>query len=890
MLNHLLSLRILFCCLPLVVSCIKKSPELTGRKTEAVKWLHENPPELASTAYPMDSKPVLIQNARIMTATGITYENAHLLMQDGRIHKISVDKITPPTDTQIINGTGLTLTPGLIDAHSHMGVYPSPTLDAHNDGNEMSRPVTADVWAEHAFWPQDPDLWRAMAGGVTTIQVLPGSGNLVGGRTMTLKLIPNVSPREMRFYDAPQGLKMACGENPKRTYKSKGLMTRMGNMAHYRKAYQEAIEYGRELEEAKKNKKPFKIPTRNFISETLLKVLKGEILLHFHCYRADDISNILDLADEFGFQIRAIHHGLEAYKLAQRLNQKNVAVATWTDWWGFKAEAYDGIPYNIALLHQSGVKAILHSDSPQDVRFLNIEAGKALSRARDLGIEISEEEALSWITLNAAWSLGLDDRIGSLEAGKMADVVAWDGHPFSAYSKAQMVFINGEKILDRKDKKRPRSDFEVGYNDMAFYDGRDFTPAPLVNSLTFPELQPAKGEDVEKLSTFYLKNSKAFIKGQWMNPAHIYVREGVVISVSKDANFPENVPVIDGRFQFVTPGLIDSVSTLGLYEIELDSQAQDLSGNANAMTPAFRAADALNSQTVRVPIFRAQGVTTTISNNSLGLVGGQAVAFDLVKSNAVVQESSALFSTLQKSKWNKKKNRSQMWTELRQLLQDSWLYQQKTQAYQNGQTRPLLLDELHLQALTPFLKGKKPWVFEVQRVDDIRNLLQLKKYALSLGFNIQFVIQGGAEAWLVADQLRENNIPVMMTPTHQTPKTFDQTKARFDSPAYLASKGVRVLITDVGNLGAPRLRQEAAMAVRYGLSHSEAIRAITSYPAQIFGLDPRGQIQVGEPAHFVLWSGDPLQPTSRAERIWIRGQEQDLKTRHLELGRKYFAH
>ncbi len=889
MVNHLAS-HILMCCLLILVSCIKKSAEVSSIKTQAVKWVHENPPELVSTPYPMDSKPVLIQDARIMTATGVTYEKAHLLMQDGRIHKISVEKITPPSETQIIDGTGLTLTPGLIDVHSHMGVYPSPALDAHNDGNEMSRPVTADVWAEHAFWPQDPDLWRAMAGGVTTIQVLPGSGNLVGGRTMTLKLIPNVSPREMRFYEAPQGLKMACGENPKLAYKKKGLMTRMGNMAHYRKAYQEAIEYGRELEEAQKNKKTLKIPKRNFVSETLLKVLKGEILLHFHCYRADDISNILDLADEFGFQIRAIHHGLEAYKVAPRLHQKNVAVATWTDWWGFKAEAYDGIPYNMALLHQAGVKAVLHSDSPQDVRFLNIEAGKALSRARDLGIEISEEEALSWITLNAAWSLGLDDRIGSLEAGKMADVVAWDGHPFSAYSKAQMVFINGKKILDRKDKVRPRSDFEVGYNDMAFYDGRDFTPAPLVDSLTFPELQTSNDKEVEKLSTFYLKNSKAFINGQWMNPAHIHVKKGVVVSVSKEANFPENVPVIDGRLHFVTPGFIDSISTLGLFEIELDTLAQDLRGDANLMTPAFRAADALNSQSIRVPIWRRQGVTTTISNNSLGLVGGQGVAFDLVESNAVVKESAALFSSLQKSRWGQKNNRSQMWSQLRQLLQDSRLYQQKKQAYQNGQTRPLLLDELHMQALTPFLRGQKPWVFEVQRVDDIRNLLQLKKYAFSLGFNIQFVIQGGAEAWLAADDLKRENIPVMMTPTHQTPQTFDQTKARFDSPAYLASKGVQVIITDHGDLGAPRLRQEAAMAVKYGLPHNEAIKAITSHPAQVFGFKQQGQIQVGQPAHFVLWSGDPLEPTSRAERVWIGGEEQDLKTRHLELGRKYLAH
>ncbi len=273
-----------------------------------------------------------------------------------------------------------------------MGVYPNPGLSAHNDGNEASRPVTSDVWAEHGFWPQDPSIWRALAGGTTTIQVLAGSANLIGGRSFTVKLIPEVSPREMRFAGAPKGLKMACGENPKRVYEDKGLQTRMGNVAGYRKAFQEALEYMREWEDFKKEKSG-KLPKRNFVSETLAKVIRGEILLHFHCYRADDISNILDVAEEFGFKIRAVHHGLEAYKLAERLNKENVATATWADWWGFKAEAFDGIPYNAAILHSYGATPIIHSDSSVDIRFLNLEAGKALSFGRSLGIEITEDEA-----------------------------------------------------------------------------------------------------------------------------------------------------------------------------------------------------------------------------------------------------------------------------------------------------------------------------------------------------------------------------------------------------------------------------------------------------------------------------------------------------------------
>jgi imidazolonepropionase-like amidohydrolase len=868
-------------------SCQKQRSSLSqGSSTSQL--LNKNPLELDAIPYAMDSPPILIENARIMTVTGPTLERANLLMQSGRIKKISTDKIKVKDNTQIIDGTGMTLTPGLIDVHSHMGIFPSPHVDAHADGNEMSRPVTADVWAEHGFWPQDPDLWRALAGGVTTIQVLPGSGNLIGGRTMTLKLIPRVSPREMRFHGAPFGLKMACGENPKRTYRDKGIMTRMGNMAQSRKAYQEALEYMRDWEEANKMKGG-KLPKRNFVSETLAQVLKGDILVHFHCYRADDISNILDLAEEFHFSIRTIHHGLEAYKVAPRLGQKAMSVATWADWWGFKAEAYDGIPYNIALLHQAGVKPIVHSDSPSEVRFLNLEAGKALAFARELGMSVSEEQALSWVTTNAAWALGVDDRVGSLDAGKMADVVMWDGHPFSTYTQAQMVFINGKVVFDRKQQLRPRSDFEVGYNDMAFHDGREFRQKPQRNQ-TILWSDPLASEPPSPLKTFYLKNVSAFIDGKWLTPAFIHVRNGVVVAIHKEGQFPKDTPVIDGRNQYLTPGLIDSYSKLGLFEIPMDSSAQDIWGDSTAITPGYLAADALNRQSIRLPIHRRQGITTTISNNSNGLVGGQGVAFDLDPSQPILNTSMALWGSLTKDGHHRRgrRNRSAVWSDLKQLLNDINLYQRNPKAYEQGNLRPLMIGEPHLQALVPYLYGRQPWVMHLNRSEDIQNLIDLKIFSNKLGFQIQFVILEGAEAWLKAQELKQHRIPVMLAPSQQTPNSMDKTMARFDQAAYLRQAGVTVIIVDLGELGAPRLRQEAGFAVKYGLSHEEAIRAITETPAKLFGLKGRGAIQVGQPAHMVLWSSDPLEVTSQAVRIWIGGKEQSLDTRQKSLAEKYF--
>ena len=374
----------------------------------------------------------------------------------------------------MIDADGRWITPGLIDVHSHLGVYPSPGAKAHSDGNEKTKPVTAEVWAEHSVWPQDPGFSRALAGGVTSLQILPGSANLIGGRGVTLKNVASTSYQGMKFPLAPHGMKMACGENPKRNYgaKDKAPATRMGNVAGYRAQWIEAQKYIREWEEyeaGKNNRRngkngSEKIPERDLRLETLAAVLKGEVLVHMHCYRADEMMTILDMADEFGYRVSAFHHGVEAYKIADELAQEGVCGALWADWWGFKMEAYDGIQENIALVDRpEGGCAIVHSDSSEGIQRLNQEAAKAMTRGRRAGLDINPEAAIRWITSNAAKSLGILDQTGTLEPGKMADLVIWNGNPFSVYAKADQVFIDGALVYDRADPAlQPVSDFELG--------------------------------------------------------------------------------------------------------------------------------------------------------------------------------------------------------------------------------------------------------------------------------------------------------------------------------------------------------------------------------------------------------------------------------------------
>jgi imidazolonepropionase-like amidohydrolase len=417
-----------------------------------------------STYTPFPSRPTLITNITILTAAGPRIAGGSLLLKEGKIAAVG-RQVAAPADAVIIDGTGKFVTPGIIDTHSHLGVYSAPGVESHSDGNEAVKPNTAYVWAEHSVWPQDPQFPRVLAGGVTTLQVLPGSANLFGGRGVTLKVVPSRSVQGMKFPGAKYGLKMACGENPKRVYGDKGgPQTRMGNVAGYRQAWIDAEAYRRNWEEYFADPTKKSPPKRDLGLETLTEVLRGNILVQNHCYRADEMMQMIDVAKEFGYSIRSFHHGVEAYKIADILAAEGIAGSLWADWGGFKMEALDGIPANIALVDHAGARAITHSDDESFAQRLNQETAKALAAGRAAGLDISEDHAVEWMTINPAWALGLDDQIGSIEVGKNADVVLWSGNPFSIYTHADKVWIDGAMLYDRADlAARWRTDFELGY-------------------------------------------------------------------------------------------------------------------------------------------------------------------------------------------------------------------------------------------------------------------------------------------------------------------------------------------------------------------------------------------------------------------------------------------
>ena len=415
---------------------------------------------------PVIPPELVLRHATILTASGQRYPDGAIVLRDGKIAAVGPSVAIPPGAREL-DLRGTFITPGLIDTHSHLGVYAAPDAIANEDGNEATNIFTPAADAAAGYYPQDPQISRALAGGVTVAQILPGSANLIGGTSVVVEMRLGRTVDEVAFPGAKRGIKMACGENPKRVYgKKTGPQTRMGLYPALRKQLERAREYrgkqreytalrARWAEKQRQRQKPETAPpmqVRDDDLEVLSAVLDGEILVHVHCYRAGDQLEMLSIADDFGYQIRSFHHALETYKIRDRIAPRGIALSTWADWWGFKLEAWDGIPENAALFHEAGGRAVIHSDSPIGIQRLNQEAAKALTAGLAAGVKLDENDALRWITANAAWTLGIDDVTGTLEAGKRADLVVWSGSPLSVYARAERVYIAG----------RTPSDFELG--------------------------------------------------------------------------------------------------------------------------------------------------------------------------------------------------------------------------------------------------------------------------------------------------------------------------------------------------------------------------------------------------------------------------------------------
>ena len=401
-------------------------------------WLMLAASALAQSAAHHD---VVIKNATIMTVTHGTIKNGSVYVKDGKIAAVG-ETVSAPANVIVIDAGGKYLTPGIVDSHSHIA------LD--DDVNEATSPVTPQMMMKDAFDYQDKAIYRALAGGVTTSLLLHGSANMIGGQAVVIKHKYGASRDAMLFPNAPRSIKFASGENPKRIYGSRDQLpsTRMGNFAVQREALIQAQDYMRESDnyndKIKRGDKDATPPKHDLKLEALADVLRGKLMVQIHCYRADEMLTEIAMAKEFGYNLRAFHHAVEAYKVADQLAANNIGIATWADWWGFKQEAWDAIPWNAVIAMRKGVRVAIKSDSEDYTRRLNQDAAKIMRYGG-----ATDEEALKMITLNAAWIIGIDDRVGSIDVGKDADLVIWDGYPLSSYGVPNKVLIDGDVYFDR---------------------------------------------------------------------------------------------------------------------------------------------------------------------------------------------------------------------------------------------------------------------------------------------------------------------------------------------------------------------------------------------------------------------------------------------------------
>jgi imidazolonepropionase-like amidohydrolase len=384
---------------------------------------------------------VVIKNATVMTVTHGNIKNGSILIKDGKIAAVG-ETVNAPASATVIDARGKYVTPGIVDSHSHIA------LD--DDVNEATSPVTPQMIMKDAFDYQDKAIYRALAGGVTTSLLLHGSANMIGGQAVVIKHKFGDKRDEMLFPNAPGSIKFASGENPKRVYGGRDQLpsTRMGNFAVQRAALVEAQDYKKEWdaynEKVKRGDKDATPPKHDLKLEALDDVLNRKLMVQIHCYRSDEMLTEMAMAKEFGYNLRAFHHALEAYKIADQLAANNVGIATFADWWGYKEEAWDAIPWNAVMAMRKGVRVAIKSDSEDYTRRLNQEAAKTMRYGG-----ATEEEALKMITINPAWIVGVDDRVGSIEVGKDADVVIWDGYPLSSTGVPNKVLIDGEVYFDR---------------------------------------------------------------------------------------------------------------------------------------------------------------------------------------------------------------------------------------------------------------------------------------------------------------------------------------------------------------------------------------------------------------------------------------------------------
>jgi imidazolonepropionase-like amidohydrolase len=835
------------------------------------------PPLAASRDAPKaDGKLTVFTNATIYTATADKpIENGYMVVKGGKIVDIgqNLPRLdAPPEGVDTIDLKGLTVIPGLVDTHSHVGVWSRPGVAANSDGSEMSGPVQPSVRAIDSFNPDDPGIRMALAGGVTTANVMPGSGNVIGGQTVYVKYRgPSIDAMRitglLNGKEIVGGLKMANGENPKGYGRTKGVapFTRMKIAALQRETFQKAKEYKAKLDAGTK-------VDRDIALEPLVEVLSGTRTVHFHCHRADDLLTAVRISEEFGFEI-VLQHATEGYRVADVLAKKKIPVSlTLVDSPGGKAEVMGLLEENAAVLEKAGVTVTVNTDdSITESRFMLRTAAIAVRGG------MSEAAALKTVTINAAKLLHLDHRLGSLEKGKDADFAVLDGNPFSVYTRVLATFIEGQKVFDlQPDRGYQTGGFALPAGEKLPNLGARW-PGP-IGKATEAELAldgneaPLKGAVAIDAEHIHTAGASPF----GARGGLIVVKDGKILRVHHGPYTLKDIPLYKAKY--ATPGFIDPFCSAGLsgaWNVPAD-QDQDEPSDPNQSD--LRALDGFNPREPLLDFLQMNGITVVHATpGRVNPIAGRGGVFrtdgTTAESAAVVPVSSLVVNLGESAKGKTPGSRMGVAAIVRKAFADA-------QAY--AASKPAAKNAKH-EALLPALEGKVPVYFAAHRKDDIQTALRIASE-----FKLKPVIALGTEGYRMADELKKAGVPVVVHPTMQRAGSSIETLHSFTgNAAALDAAGVPVTICSGFEGYVPKtrvLRHEAAMAVAAGLDRDRALRAVTIDAAKLLGIEKDyGSIEVGKVADIVLYDGDPFEHATHVTKTLMRGKVVYDRDEYLKL-------
>ena len=868
-----------------------------------------------------------ITNATVLTVTKGTLARGTVIVKDGKIAAVGAN-IAVPAGAEVVDGSGRFVTPGIIDAHSHIAA------DSINEGGTT---VSSMTGIEDVFNPTDIDIYRDLAGGVTTANVLHGSANPIGGKNLVIKLRwGKPLTDEFRFAGALPGIKFALGENPKdmRQFGQQGPRryptSRMGVEFVIRDAFTRARAYQAEWTAyaARKPKDPGAVPPRRDLQlEPLVEVLEGRRLVHAHCYRADEILMLLRLAEEVGFRIATLQHVLEGYKVAKEIAAHGAGASTFSDWWGYKVEASGATPWNAALMTRKGVLVSINSDSAEHSRRLNTEAAKSIKWGG-----LSDDEALAMVTVNPARQLRVADRVGSIEPGKDADLVVWNRHPLSSYAVADRVYIDGSLYYDRANEDARVADLASkkaalvqAEKDTAAKDKKDekkdeskpdvpavpptTTATTGTNGNSGEHLKNpgspgasgssgssgASGSSSSSGSVAIINARLHPITSASLERGTILLKSGRIESMGAAVAVPAGASVIDAAGADVYPGFIDASTTLGLDEPGPRGFAD--TAESVEYNPHLRTRTAYHPDSEAIPVARSNGVTTVGVSPGGGVLAGEVAVMQLdgwTWEEATLRPSAGIafqFPAIsrprgsgaspdrEKTYADLKKERDRTLDTLADLLA-------RARAYARTPPGARVVDWV-LAALVPVVEGELPLVVSANREADIREAI-----AFGTRERVRLVIDGGAEAPRVAALLKEHEVAVILGPVLQLPtRPDDHHAATYKAAALLAEAGVRFALsggTDATNVRL--LPYQAAQSVAWGLSRERALAAITIDAAAILGVDREvGSLEPGKRANLFISKGDPLEARTEITHVFINGRNVGVDNMHKRLYEKHAA-